>query len=319
MGLRSSQLSPLAIAGIGSAIIAVLIGTALHPPSGSSESTFSSPSTGVVVVADPVAVICPDVVSEVPVVPAAVQTKVTEEVDGLRRDIANVNLRLARSPEQAVDRLNIIVAERKSAIERIIREVTEAGGNEPAGLRDLAECAVRRAPTGVTEATSTIGIDDTAEQDKGDKAEDGATKTPVATPTESSADDADEGQADADQTDEPAENNDGGETGEEADDDGVPTVSCPAVASRLGNVPDAAADEVDQNLAELQQQIAEANASLALLAANPVSDPNFVENTILGPLRNRRIATLDRITIAIGRVTTPPSNLAALAPCFVKA
>jgi hypothetical protein len=76
--------------------------------------------------------------------------------------------------------------------------------------------------------------------------------------------------------------------------------------------------EVDRNLAELVQQIGEANTRLAELAARPVGDPNFIQNTILGPLRDRRIATLDRIAIAIGRVTTAPTNLAQLAPCTLQ-
>jgi hypothetical protein len=92
-------------------------------------------------------------------------------------------------------------------------------------------------------------------------------------------------------------------------------VACPDVKSKLPAIPAAARSEVTANLAELQQQITEADARLADLAVHPVDDPNFVQNTVLGPLKDRRIATLDRITIAIGRETTPPLNLAALAPC----
>jgi hypothetical protein len=46
-----------------------------------------------------------------------------------------------------------------------------------------------------------------------------------------------------------------------------------------------------------------------------VDDPNFVQNTVLGPLRDNRVATIDRIAIAIGRYGTRPSNLGDLAPC----
>jgi hypothetical protein len=99
------------------------------------------------------------------------------------------------------------------------------------------------------------------------------------------------------------------------DSDGLPTVDCPDVKNHLSSVPAEARAEVDQNLAELQEQITDADDRLIALAADPVDDPNFVQNTILGPLKDRRISTLDRITIAIGRVTTPPQNLAARAPC----
>lgn len=95
----------------------------------------------------------------------------------------------------------------------------------------------------------------------------------------------------------------------------VATVDCPDVKNHLPPVPAAARSEVTANLAELQQQIDEADARLADLTAHPVDDPNYVQNTVLGPLKDRRIATLDRITIAIGRVAAPPVNLAARAPC----
>jgi hypothetical protein len=96
---------------------------------------------------------------------------------------------------------------------------------------------------------------------------------------------------------------------------GAQTVNCPSVEPRLPAVPVAAAAEVNQNLALLKQQIADADARLAELAAAPVNDPNFIQNTVLGPLRDNRIATLDRIAIAIGRYGTRPSNLDELAPC----
>lgn len=96
---------------------------------------------------------------------------------------------------------------------------------------------------------------------------------------------------------------------------GVSTVACPAVEDQLPQIPAGAAAEVAQNLTELRQQISEADDRLAQLAADPVDDPNFVANTVLGPLRNQRIATLDRIAIAIGRFTTRPTGLEQLAAC----
>ena len=115
-----------------------------------------------------------------------------------------------------------------------------------------------------------------------------------------------------------ADPSDADPTGNDPDDPADPetaTVSCPDVEHHLPAVPAAARSEVTANLAELRQQIDDADDRLADLDANPVDDPNFVQNTILGPLKDRRVATLDRITIAIGRSGTAPSNLAARAPC----
>src|SRR5690242_16269519 len=80
---------------------------------------------------------------------------------------------------------------------------------------------------------------------------------------------------------------------------GQPTISCPAVANRLPAVPQQARAEVDRNLALLDKQITDASKRLTDPAVK--SDPNFVSNAILGPLRDKRVATLDRIAIAIGR------------------
>jgi hypothetical protein len=57
--------------------------------------------------------------------------------------------------------------------------------------------------------------------------------------------------------------------------------------------------EVDRNLALLKTQIDEANKRLAK-NENP-RDPDFNQNAIVGPLKEKRVATIDRIAIAIGR------------------
>ncbi|WP_158852727.1 DUF1996 domain-containing protein [Saccharothrix deserti] len=94
---------------------------------------------------------------------------------------------------------------------------------------------------------------------------------------------------------------------------GTPTISCPTVANRLPAVPEQARDEVDRNLALLDQQIAEANQRL--IDTKGQGGPNFVNNAILGPLRSKRVATLDRIAIAIGRNAPRPAGLESLADC----
>ncbi|MCW6003291.1 DUF1996 domain-containing protein [Micromonospora sp. CPCC 205371] len=103
----------------------------------------------------------------------------------------------------------------------------------------------------------------------------------------------------------------GGSSGNEV----TPTVSCPSVRDRLPAVPARATAEVNRNLALLDQQIAEANQRL--VTSRDQGGPNFIDNAILGPLRSKRVATLDRIAIAIGRQGTRPTGLTELAPCTV--
>jgi Domain of unknown function (DUF1996) len=93
----------------------------------------------------------------------------------------------------------------------------------------------------------------------------------------------------------------------------TPTVSCPSVKDHLPDIPDQAVDEVNRNLSELDQQIAEANQRLVTSAGQ--GGPNFVDNAILGPLKAKRTAVIDRIGIAIGRRGTRPAGLDAFAAC----
>jgi hypothetical protein len=94
----------------------------------------------------------------------------------------------------------------------------------------------------------------------------------------------------------------------------TPTVSCPNVKDQLPTIPDQAVDEVNRNLAELDKQIADADQRL-VTAANE-GGKGFVDNAILGPLKAKRAAVLDRIAIAIARrAAAKPSNLGALAAC----
>ncbi|HEV7962916.1 MAG TPA: DUF1996 domain-containing protein [Actinoplanes sp.] len=93
----------------------------------------------------------------------------------------------------------------------------------------------------------------------------------------------------------------------------TPTVSCPSVKDNLPAVPDQALDEVNANLAELDKQIAAANEQLVTAADE--GGASFIDNAILGPLKDKRTAVLDRIAIAIGRIGTRPTGLDALASC----
>ncbi|MFE2586249.1 hypothetical protein ACFXGE_40640, partial [Streptomyces sp. NPDC059378] len=70
------------------------------------------------------------------------------------------------------------------------------------------------------------------------------------------------------------------------------TITCPDVASKLPAVPATAKAEVDRNLALLQTQINEANTRLVNTVGQ--GGPNFVQNAILGPLKDKRVSTIDR-------------------------
>lgn len=91
------------------------------------------------------------------------------------------------------------------------------------------------------------------------------------------------------------------------------TITCPDVASQLPAIPATAQAEVDRNLALLQTQINEANKRLVDTVGQ--GGANFVQNAILGPLKDKRVSTIDRIAISIGRKGTKPQGLQALAAC----
>jgi hypothetical protein len=96
----------------------------------------------------------------------------------------------------------------------------------------------------------------------------------------------------------------------------VATIQCPDVGQKLSNVPQQARAGVDRELALLDKQITEAYARLASTRQAQAGDPGFVNNAILGPLKSKRTAAIDRIGINIRRVGgTAPGNLAQLAEC----
>ncbi|MFJ7217649.1 hypothetical protein [Amycolatopsis sp. NPDC098790] len=90
-------------------------------------------------------------------------------------------------------------------------------------------------------------------------------------------------------------------------------ITCPDVASQLPAIPASAQAEVQRNLDLLDTQIAEANNRLVTSAGE--GGANFVQNAILGPLEDKRVATINRIATAIGRTADKPQGLDALAPC----
>ena len=95
----------------------------------------------------------------------------------------------------------------------------------------------------------------------------------------------------------------------------VATISCPDVGQKLTNVPQSARQGVATELANLDKQITEAYARLASTRQAQAGDSGFVQNAIVGPLKEKRAATIDRIRLDIQRVggqfNTSLSQLAA--------
>ncbi|WP_216590102.1 DUF1996 domain-containing protein [Streptomyces brasiliscabiei] len=100
---------------------------------------------------------------------------------------------------------------------------------------------------------------------------------------------------------------------------GTSTIDCPDVGQKLTAVPAQAKAQVDRELALLDKQISEAYQRLSTSQRAIAQDPNFAQNAIVGPLKDKRKATIDRIATAIGRVAAKPQGLDALAPCTLRA
>ncbi|MEV3972672.1 DUF1996 domain-containing protein [Streptomyces sp. NPDC050698] len=96
----------------------------------------------------------------------------------------------------------------------------------------------------------------------------------------------------------------------------IATIQCPDVGQKLTDVPDGARQGVDKELANLDKQISEAYTRLASTRQAQAGDAGFVNNAILGPLKSKRVAAIDRIGINIRRVGgQAPGNLEQLAEC----
>ncbi|WP_406009990.1 hypothetical protein OG440_30625 [Streptomyces sp. NBC_00637] len=267
---------------IGAAAALALSGAVVVNSALAGESSKSSGSTNAKTLASPGTITCPDVASQLPAIPASAQAEVDRNLALLQTQIAEANKRLVDTVGQGGANfvqnaiLGPLEGKRVSTIDRIAISIGRQG-TKPQGLDALAPCALDAG-----------GIADTGEDSAaGDEAE----ATPGAEET------AAEGA--------------GEDTG--ADAAGVGTISCPDVASQLPAIPASAQAEVDRNLALLQTQIDEANTRLQNTVGQ--GGANFVQNAILGPLADKRVSTIDRIAISIGRKGTKPQGLDALAAC----
>jgi hypothetical protein len=95
----------------------------------------------------------------------------------------------------------------------------------------------------------------------------------------------------------------------------IATIQCPDVGQELNDVPEGARAGVAKELANLDQQITEAYSRLASTRQAQAGDSGFVNNAILGPLKSKRTAALDRIGINIRRVGGQAPDLQQLAEC----
>ncbi|MFI9610389.1 DUF1996 domain-containing protein [Streptomyces sp. NPDC052023] len=99
----------------------------------------------------------------------------------------------------------------------------------------------------------------------------------------------------------------------------VATIDCPDVGQEISEVPDQARGEVDGELATLDQQITEAYQRLATTRDAQARDGSYVQNAILGPLKDRRKVIIDRIQLEINRAGGSASEqLDNLSPCTGK-
>lgn len=99
---------------------------------------------------------------------------------------------------------------------------------------------------------------------------------------------------------------------------GMATIDCPDVGSRLTTVPDDAREAVDRELAQLDQQIAAAYQQLQASAESVRQDPTAADEPIMNPLKEKRSATIERISVAIDQAGDRPEGLESLAACTLR-
>ncbi|MGK7230229.1 hypothetical protein [Streptomyces hygroscopicus] len=234
------------------------------------------------------AVRCPAVAGSLPEVPAESRAEVDRNLALLDTQTADADKRLATSRGEggpdfvrnAV--LGPLADKRKSTLDRIAISIGRHA-EKPVGLDSLAECTLADGDAGT--ATGAGG-------GTGRGPGSGASPTAAASG--------------------PAGGEAGADSGAEAGSGR--TISCPDVASKIGEVPAAAQAEVDRNLALLDTQTAEADKRLA--TSRGEGGPDFVRNAILGPLKDKRASTIDRIELSFSRQgSAAPSGLDALAGC----
>ncbi|MFE9432590.1 hypothetical protein [Streptomyces sp. NPDC006640] len=227
--------------------------------------------------ASPGAITCPEVEASLPAVPASAQAEVSRNLELLDTQVGEANKRLADTVGQGGANFvqNAILGPLEDKRIATLNRIETAIGRTAAKPEGLEKLAPCTLGDGAVGAGEAGNADGQAGADQGAGAEDG-----------------DQGSGDA---------------------AAVGTISCPEVEGSLPAVPASAQAEVSRNLALLDTQVGEANKRLADTVGQ--GGANFVQNAILGPLEDKRIATLNRIETAIGRTAAKPEGLEKSAPC----
>jgi hypothetical protein len=260
-------------------------------------------------------IVCPSVGGRLGQVPGAAQQEVTSNLAQLENQIAEANRRLANSAGEGGPNFvqNAILGplrdKRIAVIERINIAIARAGGQRPQGLEQLAGCNV----SGGNQGNQGQGNQGQGNQGQGNGNQgngQGQNNNGQNNNGQNNNNQGNQGQGNGNQ----GNGNQGNGNQGNGNQGNGRNIVCPPVTGRLGQIPGRAQNEVQRNLNLLDQQVADANRRLANSAGQ--GGPNFVRNAILGPLRAKRVATLERISIAIARAGGQrPQGLFQLASC----
>ncbi|MEU9188379.1 hypothetical protein AB0D14_28370 [Streptomyces sp. NPDC048484] len=273
------------VAIIGGAAAVALSGAVIAGSALAGETSGRNNGQATTKAASPGTISCPAVEGSLPEIPASAQAEVTENLAQLDTQIAEANKRLVDTVGQGGANFvqNAILGpledKRVAALNRIETAIGRAA-DKPEGLEELAACTLDAG--GAAEAGDEAGAE----------------------PTEAATEEAGGNAGDAGDTGDGADAGNAGAAG---------TISCPDVEPSLPEIPASAQAEVTENLAQLDTQIAEANKRLVDTVGQ--GGANFVQNAILGPLEDKRVAALNRIETAIGRAADKPEGLEELAAC----
>ncbi|MFJ9586749.1 hypothetical protein [Streptomyces acidicola] len=281
---------------IGGAAAVVLSGAVIAGSALAGETSQSN--DGASANASPGTISCPAVEGSLPEIPASAQAEVDRNLTLLDTQIQEANQRLVDTVGQGGANFvqNAILGpledKRVATLNRIATAIGRTA-EKPEGLDTLATCALDAAGGAAAGGEAGAGGDAAAEPG-------GAAGDAAGGDAAGEAGDAGNagGAADA---------------GDAAGGGAAGTISCPAVEGSLPEIPASAQAEVDRNLTLLDTQIQEANQRLVDTVGQ--GGANFVQNAILGPLEDKRVATLNRIATAIGRTAEKPEGLDTLATC----
>ncbi|WP_406840314.1 DUF1996 domain-containing protein [Streptomyces sp. AHU1] len=99
---------------------------------------------------------------------------------------------------------------------------------------------------------------------------------------------------------------------------GSATIDCPDVGEQLKTVPEAAKEDVDKELAVLDQQIAEAYQQLQARADQMQQNGDSGADAVMNPLKEKRSESIGRIVAAIDAAGDPPGGLDGFEACTLR-